>query len=438
MKISVFGLGYVGVVSSACLAEMGHEVIGVDVNPAKVALINGGSPPIIEDGLEALLAANVKAGRLRATTDATEAVALSDLSMIAVGTPSDRNGSPSMAAIDAVVKQIGLAAGAKATGHTVVVRSTVPPGSCADRIAPALVAAAGRPLGPDLVLCHNPEFLREGSSIEDFSKPPMTVMGARSEAGFQALAEVYRGIDAPVVRTDWNVSETVKYLCNIYHAVKIGFANEIGAVLKEIGVDGREAMEIFCQDKALNISSAYLRPGFAFGGSCLPKDLRGFMSLAQRKEVNLPFLGHLLESNDQHVQRAFAMATRHGRRKMALFGLAFKSGTDDLRESPMVTLAERLIGKGYEITIYDQCVDLARLMGTNREYIEREIPHLERLLTADPLKALADAEIIIVAQADAAAIAAISGDYRDKWIGDLQGVKSLAALADVRYDGICW
>jgi GDP-mannose 6-dehydrogenase len=431
MKISFFGLGYVGIVSSTCLAEMGHEVIGVDVNPAKVAMINGGSPPIIEEDLEALLDANVKAGRLRATTDAMEAVAQSDLSMIAVGTPSDRRGASSMGAIDAVVKHIGRAAGVKTTQHTVVVRSTVPPGSCANRIAPALVAAAGRPLGPDLVLCHNPEFLREGSSIKDFRKPPMTVIGARSQAGFETLTEVYRGIDAPMIRTDWNVSESVKYLCNIFHAVKIGFANEIGALLKEIGVDGREAMEIFCRDKVLNISPAYLRPG-------LPKDLRVFLSLAQREAVSLPFLGHLLESNDQHVQRAFAMATRQGRRKIALFGLAFKLGTDDLRESPMVTLAERLIGKGYELTIYDQCVDLARLMGTNREYIEREIPHLEHLLTADPRQALADAEVIIVAQADAAAVAAISVDYHDKWIVDLQGVKTLAALPDVRYEGICW
>jgi GDP-mannose 6-dehydrogenase len=437
MKISVFGLGYVGVVSSTCLAEMGHEVNGVDVNPTKVGLVKSGSPPIIETGLEELLASNVKAGRLRATSDAAQAVRDSELSMIAVGTPSDRNGAVSLDAVDAVVRQIGQAIRAKDTPHTVVIRSTVPPGSCAERIGPALATHAGRPLGPDLLLCHNPEFLREGSSIKDFQKPPFTIIGAQEERGYQALEAVYRDIDAPVMRTKWLVSETVKYLCNIYHAVKIGFANEIGAVLKELGVDNRAAMDIFCQDKILNISPAYLRPGFAFGGSCLPKDLRAFMALAKRHEVTLPFLGNLLLSNDQHIERAFAMVTRHGRRKMALFGLAFKAGTDDVRESPMVTLAERLIGKGYELAIYDQHVDLARLIGANQQYIQQEIPHLERLLTADPRKALAEAEIVIVARTDADAIAAISANYRNKWISDLEGVPALAQLPGALYESLC-
>jgi GDP-mannose 6-dehydrogenase len=438
MKISVFGLGYVGVVSSTCLAEMGHEVIGVDVNPTKVDLVKAGSPPIVETGLDELLGANVKAGRLRATTDAAEAVQDSELSMVAVGTPSDRSGTVSLDAVDAVVGQVGRAIRGKGKPHTLVIRSTVPPGSCAERIGPALSSHAGRPLGPDLLLCHNPEFLREGSSLKDFKNPPFTIIGAQEERGYQILEALYRGIDAPVVRTEWHVSESLKYLCNIYHAVKIGFANEIGAVLKQLGVDSRAAMDIFCRDSILNISSAYLRPGFAFGGSCLPKDLRAFMALAKQHEVTLPFLGNLLSSNDQHVERAFAMVTRQGRRKMALFGLAFKAGTDDVRESPMVTLAERLIGKGYELAIYDQHVDLARLIGANRQYIQQEIPHLERLLTADPRKALAAAEIVIVAQADADAIAAISSDYRDKWIIDLQGVPALAELPDVRYEGLCW
>jgi GDP-mannose 6-dehydrogenase len=438
MRISIFGLGYVGVVSGACLAEMGHDVIGVDVNPAKVRLIQDGKPPIIEAGLDDILASNAASGKLRATQDATEAVARSDLSMIAVGTPSDRNGSTSMMAVDAVVSQIGKALRSKKTRHTVVVRSTVPPRSCAERIAPALVEYAGRPLGRDLALCHNPEFLREGSSVKDFHHPPFTIIGAQNEYGCDALEEVYHSVKAPVIRTRWQVSETVKYLSNLYHSVKIGFANEIGAVLKELGVDSREAMDIFCQDNTLNISRAYLRPGFAFGGSCLPKDLRAFLAIAKQHDLDLPFLGNLLASNEKHIDRAFALATRHGRRKMALIGLAFKSGTDDVRESPMVALAERLIGKGYDLKIYDQDVDLARLIGANRGYIEREIPHLERLLTSDPKQALEGSEVVIVARADLDAIAAISVDYRDRWIVDLEGVKVLADLPDVRYEGICW
>lgn len=343
-----------------------------------------------------------------------------------------------MKAIDAVVTQIGRAIRNKNTRHTVVVRSTVPPGSCADRIAPTLVQHAGRALGSDLVLCHNPEFLREGNSVNDFYNPPFTVIGAQDELGYEALEEVYRGVTAPIIRTRWQVSEVVKYLSNLYHAVKIGFANEVGAVLKELDIDSREAMEIFCQDKILNISTAYLRPSFAFGGSCLPKDLRAFLAVARQHDINLPFLGNLLTSNEWHVERAFEMATRHGRRKMALIGLAFKSGTDDVRESPLVALAERLIGKGYDLTIYDQHVDLARLIGANRAYIQGEIPHLERLLTADPWKALEGAEVVIVGQADTVAVAAIAADYRKRWILDLVGVNALAQLPDIRYEGICW
>jgi len=438
MRISVFGMGYVGVVSGTCLAQLGHDVVGVDINAAKVRLLNEGRSPIVEKGLDDLLVQAVQAGKLRATTDAAEAVLNSDISFISVGTPSEPDGSASMAAIDAVIAQIGVALRQKATPHLVVMRSTVPPGTCQERLATALERHSGRVIGPDLQVCSNPEFLREGSAIQDFHRPPFTLIGADDEAAFQQLASVYDGVDAPVTRAEIRIAESVKYLSNIFHALKITFANEAGVALKALGVDGREALKIFCNDTLLNISTAYLRPGFAFGGSCLPKDLRGFIALARSGGTELPMLGNLINSNERHIDRAFEMATRLGRKKIALFGLAFKPGTDDLRESPLVGLAERLIGKGYDLTIFDRDVEIARLLGSNREFIDHEIPHLERLMAGDPVAALTDADVVVIGHVGQAEIEAIRNAGNCKLIVDLQGVAGLAALPGVEYDGICW
>jgi GDP-mannose 6-dehydrogenase len=438
MNLSIFGMGYVGVVSGACLAKLGHRVVGVDVNAAKVALINSGQSPIVEPGVAELVGELVAKGTLSATTDVAAAIAASEVSFISVGTPSNRTGAASLESIDHVAVQIGEAIGRKSTPHTVVVRSTVPPGTVSDRIIPALVRASGRKLGEGLEVADNPEFLREGRAVADFEKPPFTLVGASSAKAVETVRQLYEAIDAPVIVTDERTSECIKYLCNIFHAVKIGFANEVGAVLKGVGVDSREAMRVFCEDRVLNISPAYLRPGFAFGGSCLPKDLRGFLSLAAAEHIDVPFLGSLLRSNERHVDRAFEMIARGGRRKVAFFGLSFKPGTDDMRESPLVALAERLLGKGYELAIFDRDVELARLTGANKAFIEQEIPHLGKVLKATAEETLEGAGVIVIGHIGKAEASLVAERHGGRTIVDLQGVPALEALPDADYQGICW
>ena len=439
MKISVFGLGYVGAVSCACLPELGHEVIGVDTNPLKVQMINDGQSPVVEEGINELITAAVQAGKLRATDDVELAVAGSEVSLISVATPSNPNYSPNLTAVDAVVRSIGAAIRKKDTHHTVVLRSTVQPGTTEDRIVPILEEAAGRKIGDRLSLVFNPEFLREGTSVKDFHNPPQTVIGSLDEAGYVAMEKMYVGLPGIFVRTSCRVAESVKYLCNVFHALKIVFANEAGSVLKACGLDGREVMKIFCQDTQLNISSTYLRPGFAFGGSCLPKEVKGFLTLAREKDVPIPALSGLLDSNEAHIGRAFSMIARDGRRKVALFGLAFKPGTDDMRDSPLVALAERMIGKGFDLSIYDNFVKISRLLGKNKEFIDREIPHLDRLLTETPEAALSDAEVIVIGHADAAARQSIIAHAKGRRIVDLSGYADVRSAASVgEYEGICW
>lgn len=431
-------MGYVGAVSGACLAQLGHEVIGVDNNPKKVELINAGQSPIVEQGVAERIAAAVEGGLLRATSDATQAVADSDVSFVSVGTPSAADGRPTLSIIDAVVADIGQAIRAKNTEHGVVMRSTVLPGTTEHHVLQGLTQASGREPGRGFELCYNPEFLREGSAVKDFYSPPFTLAGSMSDSGYELLEKIYAEVDAPVIRTTCSIAEALKYLSNTFHALKITFANEVGTLLKNLGIDSREAMAVFCQDRDLNISPAYLRPGFAFGGSCLPKELRALEALARSQNVQLPMLGQLLRSNDAHIERAFDMIARHGRQKIALFGLSFKPGTDDLRESPLVALAERLIGKGYELTICDKDVDLGRLMGANRDYIEHEIPHLEKLLVSDPEAALDGARTVVVGHVGPAEIAAINATGGDTQIVDLQGVKAIQDARGANYEGICW
>ncbi len=437
MKVSVFGLGYVGAVSCACLADRGHDVIGVDIHPAKVEMVLRGESPVVEEGIEELMAAGVAACRLRATLDLDLAIAQSEVSLISVATPSNADFTPDLTAVDKVITAIGRAIAKKAGHHTIVLRSTVPPGTTEERIQPLLEAAAGRRVGDRLSLVFNPEFLREGSSVKDFYQPPQTVIGSIDEHGYAVMEQLYAGLPGAFVRTNCRVAESVKYLCNVFHALKIVFANESGSVLKACGLDSREVLKIFCQDTQLNISAAYMRPGFAFGGSCLPKEVKGFITLAQLHNVAIPALAGLLGSNGAHIDRAYELIARDGRKPVALFGLAFKPGTDDMRDSPLVALAEKLMGKGFELAIYDNSVKVSRLLGKNREFIDREIPHLERLLRDQPDAALEGAEIIVIGHADAAARRAIVAAAAGRRIVDLAGYADLQG-ASAAYEGICW
>ncbi|MCE4557559.1 nucleotide sugar dehydrogenase [Roseateles cellulosilyticus] len=438
MKVSVFGLGYVGAVSCACLPELGHEVVGVDINPLKVELIASGQSPVVEEGIEELIAAAVNAGKLSATRDVAAAVRVTEISLISVATPALPNFMPDLTALDAVVGQIGAEIAKKDSHHTLVIRSTVAPGTTRERIAPLLERAAGRKIGDRLSLVFNPEFLREGSSVSDFHNPPQTIVGSLEESGVEVMKRLYGGVPGNFVAADVGVAESVKYLCNVFHALKIVFANEAGAVLKETGLDARDVLELFCRDTQLNISKAYLRPGFAFGGSCLPKEVKGFLTIARERGVDIPVLGSLLDSNEAHIARAYDLIAAAGRKPVALFGLAFKPGTDDLRDSPLVVLAERLLGKGFDLAIYDKFVKIARLLGKNKEYIDREIPHLDKLLQETPDAALSRAEIVVVGHADAETRQRIIALAKGARVVDLNGYADLRAAGFAQYEGICW
>lgn len=437
MKISIFGVGYVGAVSSACLASLGHEVVAVDVSPEKVALIEAGQSPIVEDEVDRLMAEGARSGRLTATMDVAAAVAATEVSFISVGTPSAPDGRVSMGAVRNVVAAIGRALRDKPGVHTVVMRSTVPPGTAETCTIPILERESGRKLGEGFTYYSNPEFLREGSSVKDFYAPPFTLIGAPEGDDAAAVRAIYAPVRADVHVVPYRVAEGAKYLANVFHAVKLAFANEAGAILAGHGVDARESFRIFCEDRLLNISPAYLRPGFAFGGSCLPKDMRSFLALADEANVPAPFLQSVLPSNEANIERTFEAIAEHGRQRVALFGLAFKSGTDDLRESPYVRLAERLIGKGFDLRIFDRSVQVARLLGTNRAYIEREIPHIERLMVGSPAEALQDSRLAVVGHVgreDRAELLAHLGEHA---VIDLAGLPELRARA-ASYRGLCW
>jgi GDP-mannose 6-dehydrogenase len=438
VRISIFGIGYVGAVSSACLADLGHEVIAVDVAADKVDNIRHGQSPIVETGIDRLIAQGVEAGRLTATTDAAAAVANSDVSFISVGTPSAPDGSVSMKAVRQAIASVGQGLRTKNGKHAIVMRSTVPPGTAESCALPILEQESGRRHGEDFSYYSNPEFLREGSAVRDFHAPPFTLIGARDGDDAAVLREIYAPLNRDIHVTGYRVAESAKYLANVYHAVKLAFANEAGAILASHGVDAREAFRIFCQDRVLNISAAYLQPGFAFGGSCLPTDVRSFMALADQNGVSAPFLRQLLPSNEINVERTFEAITRHGRQRVSLFGLAFKPGTDDLRESPFVHLAERLIGRGYDLRIFDRSVHVARLMGTNRIYIEREIPHIERLMVGSPAEALEGSRLAVIGHVGREDQDALLGSLRDHSVLDLAGLPALRSHDGIAYQGLCW
>ncbi|NKQ55761.1 nucleotide sugar dehydrogenase [Amycolatopsis sp. K13G38] len=438
MRISVFGLGYVGCVSAACLAYRGHEVVGVDVNPVKVDLVRDGKAPVVEDRIGELTAQVVGTGALRATSDVAEAIAATDVSLICVGTPSEPNGSLSTAFLERVTEQIGEELAVKQARHTVVFRSTMLPGTCLELLVPILEKASGLTAGPDFGVAVNPEFLREGTSVKDFFEPPKTVIGEIDEATGDIVAALYEGLPGDVFRVPIPVAEMAKYADNAFHGLKIGFANELGAICRALGLDSHRVMDVFLADRKLNISPAYLRPGFAFGGSCLPKDLRGLVYAAHRADVSVPILAHVLPSNDEHLRRAYELVVRTGKRRIGLFGLSFKPGTDDLRESPLVELAERLLGKGYDLRIYDANVSLSRLMGANREYIESRLPHLGQLLASSVEEVLAHAEVCLVGSTDPAVLAALPRGG-DRVLIDLVRLPDAdARRTEQGYVGLAW
>lgn len=442
MKISVFGLGYVGCVSAVCLAARGHEVVGVDVNETKVAMIAAGTAPLVEERIAELTAEVVASGALTASADVHAAITGTDVSLVCVGTPSAPNGSLSTAYLEKVASEIGTALAARAPDagrHTVVFRSTMLPGTCEELLVPILDQASGLVAGRDFGVAVNPEFLREGSSVRDFHDPPKTVVGELDEASGTPVLALYEGLPGPVFRVPVRVAEMTKYADNSFHALKIGFANEVGAVCAALGLDSHQVMEIFLADRKLNISPAYLKPGFAFGGSCLPKDLRGLVYAARRADVAVPILSHVLPSNDEHLRRAFDLVAATGRRKVGVFGLSFKPGTDDLRESPMVELCERLVGKGYSLKIYDANVALSRLMGANREYITERLPHLSDVLTDSVDDVLDHGEVLLVGTTEPAVVAALDGATGERTIIDLVRLPDAAQRREQKgYHGLGW
>ncbi|MGI8886653.1 MAG: nucleotide sugar dehydrogenase [Gaiellaceae bacterium] len=438
MKIAVFGLGYVGSVSAACLARRGHEVVGVDTNPAKVQLLEAGAPPVLEPGLAALTSTETAAGRLSATTDAVAAITASEISIICVGTPSGSNGSLGLDAVERVARTLGEALPSCASRHTVVVRSTVLPGTTERVVLPLLERASGLKGGIDFGIAVNPEFLREGTAIADFDDPPKTVIGELDERSGKAAAALYQGLSAPIFRVPLRVAEMAKYVDNAFHATKVAFANEIGALCRAFEIDSHEVMAPFLADRKLNISEAYLRPGFAFGGSCLPKDLRALVHAARHADVDVPLLESVLPSNTRHLERTVDAVLSLGRRRVGLFGLAFKPGVDDLRESPLVALAEVLLGKGYELRIHDPAVSVAKLVGANREYMLEHLPHLTELLVDDLGEVLDHAEVCIVAADSPEAVAAIAS-AGDRHVVDLVRLPDAAERRrEERYVGVAW
>lgn len=398
MRVSVFGVGYVGCVTAACLAREGHDVIGVDVDPHKVKALQAGLAPFFEPGLSELVAEMVTAGRLRATVDQTEAVRSSDIALICVGTPSQANGSIRLEFLKRVFADLGRALRNKDHYFVVALRSTVLPSAIQEELVPLLERTSGKKLGRQIGLVYNPEFLREGSALKDFLNAPWTVVGSSDRRASELVARLYRGLPAPLVDTDPNTAVLIKYFSNAFHALKVAFANEASHLCREVGVDSRRLMQIFCQDKQLNISTRYLKPGFAFGGSCLPKDLKALRSEAGKRGLYLPVLGSILDSNEAHLRYCIRRVTETGKRRIGLVGLTFKAGTDDLRESPAVELAERLIGKGFDVLIYEPGIGPENLHGSNLAFVERAIPHIWRVVVRSLEEIFQHAETVVVTQ----------------------------------------
>lgn len=437
MRISVMGLGYVGVVSAACLARAGHDVIGVDPEQVKVDLINAGQSPIVEKDIGEIIREQVAVGRLRAAVDIAGAARDSDLFFVCVGTPSLANGGLDVSYVRRVCEQIGGELREHAGAPVVAIRSTMLPGTVREVVVPALEAHSGKRAGVDFGVCINPEFLREGSAVYDYEHPPKTVIGELGPSSGDALAKLYADTPGPLIRTDLETAEMVKYADNCWHALKVGFANEVGNVCKKLGVDGHRVMDIFCQDTKLNISPSYLKPGFAFGGSCLPKDLRALLYKAKTLDLSLPILGAILPSNQQQIAMGVQAVVDKGKKEVGILGFSFKAGTDDLRESPVVELTERLLGKGYDLRIYDRSVSIASIRGANRDYILNHIPHISRLMVPSISDVLGHARTIVIGNA--------APEFRDvpQRLAHGQSIIDFVRIGEARsiagvYEGICW
>lgn len=436
MKISIFGLGYVGAVTAGCLAMDRHTVIGVDPNKTKIDLINQGLTPIIEKDIGKMISSTVKEGFLSATIDSREAVLGSNISLICVGTPSQINGNLDMSYVRRVCEEIGAALKEKDAFHVVVARSTMLPGSMRTIVIPTLEEFSGKKAGVDFGVCINPEFLREGTAVFDYYHPPKTVIGETDMEAGKILAKLYEKMDAPLILTDIETAEMVKYSDNTWHAVKIAFANEIGNICKAVGIDGHKVMEIFCKDTKLNLSSYYMKPGFAFGGSCLPKDVRALTYKGRSLDLDLPLLNAILPSNMRQVEKGIKMVVSKGHKKIGILGFSFKAGTDDLRESPLVDVIEYLLGKGYEMKLYDSNVRLAALTGANQDYILNHIPHISRLMVESMDEVLDFAETIIIGNGAEEFRRVRDGLRSDQVIVDLVGI--VEKRNGEQYDGICW
>jgi GDP-mannose 6-dehydrogenase len=438
MKVSVFGLGYVGSVSAASFAADGHTVVGVDVNPDKVASLNEGRSPIVEKGLDEQIKTAAGNGSLRATTSTADAVNATDLSLLCVGTPSRKNGSLDLSYLQRVCEQIGEAIRGKDDYHVVVVRSTVLPGTTHETVIPTLEASSGKKYGTGFGVTVNPEFLREGTAIHDFRNPPLTLVGHNYRSDAEPTEALYARVDAPLVTTSIRTAEMIKYASNTWHALKVCFANEVGNLCKRLEIDSHDVMNIFCQDTKLNLSPYYMKPGFAFGGSCLPKDVRAMQYRAKEVDLDMPVIQAILGSNQLQIQHAIDQVVDTGKKRVGLLGFSFKAGTDDLRESPIVILAEALLGKGYELRIYDRNVSIARLVGANKEYINKQIPHLSSLLCETIDEVLDNSEVIIVGNAAPEFSDALKRTRKDQQIIDLVRVTTPREEIPGQYDGICW
>jgi GDP-mannose 6-dehydrogenase len=436
VKISVYGLGYVGCVSAACLAQSGHEIVGVDINPQKSKLLTAGLSPVAEPGLQELVTEVVRLGTLKVANN-NSALDGTDASLICVGTPSNGNGSLKLDYVESVCREIGAALGRKTTYHVVIVRSTVLPGTVEERLIPLLEQSSGKRVGEGFGVCMNPEFLREGTAIKDYTHPSLVVIGENDEKSGDLVSQLYHSVEAPTVRTSIRTAEMVKYASNAFHALKITFANEMGNLCKALGLDGQEVMEIFCKDRRLNISPSYLSPGFAFGGSCLPKDVRALLYRAKQLDVDCSVLSAILPSNQKQVELGIRLVENAGVKKVGILGLSFKADTDDLRESPAVILAETLLGRGYRVKIFDERVQLSQLLGSNKSFLERELPHIASLMCSSVEDLASQSEVVIITN---------QSKSFEKISGSLNGTQKLIDLVGLakncipstRYEGMCW
>lgn len=436
MKINIFGLGYVGCVSAACLAKDSHIVNGFDVDSTKVSIINSGKSPIVEEGLNELIYQTTKTGNLYASTG--KDIPSADVSIICVGTPSNENGSLDLKYLREVAKQIGIYLKTLGSYHVVVNRSTVLPGTIEEVLIPILEQYSEKKVGKDFGVCMNPEFMREGTSIDDYYNPPFTVIGEYDKRSGDIIEAIYKNLPAPIYRTNIKVAEMLKYSCNSFHAVKVTFANEIGILCKKFNIDSHDVMNIFIKDTKLNISSYYLKPGFAFGGSCLPKDLRAITYKSKELDLDLPLLNSLMLSNKYQIENAFNLISRLGKKRIGVLGLSFKAGTDDLRESPIVELIEKLIGKGFSIKIFDQEVSMAKIFGSNKKYIETTIPHISSLIETSLKKVIEDSEVILIGKADKNYKDALTKVSNNPHIFDLVKLFTKEEEPKLNYEGICW